>query len=60
VSRNSVNRGCVAKKLRSNASRLAQSGGLGKTPCVKAKIRTGIPIVRSKTSSTTIDEVIAE
>ena len=52
VTRKSVNSGCCAKKERSKASRLAKSGGLGKTPCVKAKASTGIAIVRSKTIST--------
>ncbi len=52
VSRNRVNSGFDAKKERSKASRSAKSGGLGKTPCVKAKASTGMAMVRSKTSST--------
>ena len=37
VRKNSVKRGCEAKKLMSNAGSLEKSGGLGNTPCVNAK-----------------------
>jgi hypothetical protein len=52
VSRNRVKRGCEARNARSNAGRLEKSGGLGNTPCVNAKVSTGIAIVRSNTNST--------
>ena len=39
VSTNSRKRGCEAKKLRSKAPSLEKSGGLGKTPWLKAKAR---------------------
>ena len=54
VSTNSVNFGCPAKNDRSNASSLAKSGGLGKTPCVNAKHRMKIAMTASKTASTQI------
>ncbi len=41
-----------AKKARSNAGSLEKSGGFGNAPCVKAKVRIGIAMQRSKISST--------
>ena len=52
MSTKSRKRGCDAKNDRSNALSWAKSGGLGKTPCVKAKVRMKTPIVASKTAST--------
>ena len=52
VSTNSRKRGCDAKNERSNALELGKSGGLGNTPCVKAKMRMKTPIVASNTAST--------
>jgi hypothetical protein len=47
VSRNSVKRMCPAKNARSKAGSFEKSGGFGKTPCVKAKIITGMAMLRS-------------
>ena len=47
-----MKRGWPAKNDRSKALRLAKSGGLGKTPWVKAKARMNVPMTASKTSST--------
>jgi hypothetical protein len=47
-----VKRGCSARNARSNAGRSEKSGGFGKTPCVKAKLRMSTPIITSKTIST--------
>ena len=49
-----MKRGCEAKNDRSNASSFAKSGGLGNTPCVKAKLRMNTAITASKTASTQI------
>ena len=55
-----MKRGCPAKNDRSNAPRFAKSGGLGKTPCVKAKVRMKTPIVASKMISTKVAAATAE
>ena len=53
-------RGWPAKNDRSNAPRFAKSGGLGNTPCVKAKVRMKTPIVASKMISTKVAAATAE
>ena len=58
--RNSVKRRWPAKNDRSNAPRFAKSGGLGKTPCVNAKVRMKTPIVASKMISTKVAAATAE
>ncbi len=50
VKKNSVKRGCEAKKLMSNAGSLEKSGGLGNIPCVNAKPITSRPMNQSKTT----------
>ena len=60
VSTNSRKRGCEAKKLRSKAPSLEKSGGLGKTPWLKAKARMNRPIEASKPNSTKNAAAIAE
>ena len=52
VIKKSVKRKCAAKKEMSNELSFEKLGGLGKTPCVKAKIRTSTPVVASKMDST--------
>jgi hypothetical protein len=52
VSTKSRKRGCDAKNCRSNAGIFEKSGGLGNTPCVKAKARMKIAMKRSNTAST--------
>src|SRR5690242_691195 len=59
VSTKSKKRGCVAKNDRSKAFSDAKSGGLGKTPWVKAKARMKTPMVASKTASTAKDAATA-
>ena len=54
-----MKRGCEARKARSKAGSDEKSGGLGNAPCVNAKIRIGIAIVRSKICSTKNDEPTA-
>ncbi len=49
-----MNLKCDAKNDRSNASSFANSGGLGNTPCVKAKLRMKTAMIASKTASTQI------
>ncbi len=39
---------CEAKKLMSKAGNFEKSGGLGNTPCVKAKAITRTPMNQSK------------
>ena len=58
--RKRVKRRWPAKNDRSNAPRLAKSGGLGNTPCVKAKVRMKTPIVASKIISTKVAAATAE
>ena len=54
-----MKRGCEAKKARSKAGSFEKSGGLGNAPWLKAKMRIGIAIVRSKICSTKNDEATA-
>ncbi len=58
--RKRVKRRWPAKNDRSKAPRLAKSGGLGNTPCVKAKVRMKTPIVASKIISTKVAAATAE
>ncbi len=48
--KNSVKRMWEAKKLMSKAGSLEKSGGLGNTPCVKAKHMISRPIAQSNTT----------
>ena len=49
-----MNFGWLARNDRSKASSFAKSGGLGKTPWLKANVRTKTAMTASKTASTQI------